>query len=67
MLSTTIMGLVIFWIVALLFSITLGGWIHLLPAAAAPLLLARLTRRAAPASLEYTRWMNKRARRGRRA
>ncbi len=61
MLSSTIAALLAAWIVALLFSVTLGGFIHLLPLVAAPLLFVRLTRRAKPESIEYQRWMAKRS------
>ena len=65
MLSMTIVAFLIVWILALLFSITLGGWIHLLPLAAAPLLVARMSR-TDPDSLAFAKWKLSRARRLRR-
>jgi hypothetical protein len=65
-LSTTIACLLLLWISALFFSITLGGWIHLLPVAAAPLLVARLCKADPPPTADQTRWMNERLRRERR-
>lgn len=62
MLSTTILSLIVAWILALLSSFTLGGWIHLLPLAAAPLILARISR-VDQDTLAYAKWKLARARR----
>jgi len=56
-------GLVLAWIVGLLSSLALGGWVHLLPIVAAALVVARLTRNQVETG-EFARW--KRARRGAR-
>ena len=64
-LSTTVICLILAWILALLFSVTFGGWIHLLPVAAAPLLLARIAR-TPPDVAEFAKWKLARARRLRR-
>jgi len=61
-LSTTILSLIVAWILALLSSFTLGGWIHLLPLAAAPLILARISR-VDQDTLAYAKWKLARARR----
>ena len=61
-----IIGLLIsVWIVALLCSFTLGGWIHLLPLAAAPLVVIRLSR-AEPDAAEFEKWKRANARLRRR-
>ena len=64
MLSTSIFGLLAIWICALLLGATLGGWIHLLPLAALPLLIARVRQRDKPGT-EYQAWVHARARRAR--
>ena len=55
MLSMTAVSLIIVWIGALFFSVTLGGWIHLLPVAALPLFIASLRKGDMP-SADYSRW-----------
>ena len=65
MLSTTIAILVAVWILALVFSITLGGWIHVLPLVASPLLVVRMSRKS-PDDAEYAKWKLARDRRLRR-
>ena len=65
MLSVTAVGLVVIWIAALAFSVTLGGWIHLLPIIAELLFISRLTK-AEPEAPAYVKWKLARARRLRR-
>ena len=66
MLTATAISLIAVWMLALYFSLTLGGWIHLLPIAAAPLLAARFTRREVEA-MAFTKWKTGRSRRGGRS
>jgi membrane associated rhomboid family serine protease len=62
-LTMTAVVLILLWIVALFFSFTLNGWIHLFPAVAALLLFGRWWKKPAPQSDDYLEWKQAHARR----